>query len=129
MGMGRDAPSAALHHIGIEDTLGALQGLASAFRETLLTECRDTWDEGNLNLIFVHYVMGLVVASSASLNAAEKFELICRITEEELPSEAARLALHTPPPPGRGSLACAIEAAEQAGLYDAKEMTWSKIAP
>jgi len=129
MGKGRGAPSAAVHHIGREDKPGALQGLASAFRATLLAECRDIWSEENLNLIFVHYVMGLVVSSSATLSAAEKFELISHITEHELPSEEASLALHRPPPPGRGSLASAIEAAEQAGLYDAKEMTWSKIAP
>ncbi len=116
------------HHSDSSDVKrSALEKLARAFLQILLAERLEEWSEASVNLIFVHYVTGLVLASCQELPAQRQYDLIRRLSEQELGPAAARLALHTPPPDGRGALASAIDAAEQAGDYDGMEFIRSNF--
>ncbi|MFG1411819.1 hypothetical protein V5G24_11960 [Xanthobacter sp. VTT E-85241] len=92
------------------------------FRNNLMSERFDTWSELDINLIFVHYIMGLVVSLFDKSLPETQMNCIQRLAELEIPREEAVRALHVVPPGGQGGLARAVEAAEQAGRHDGGRM-------
>ena len=88
------------------------------FRNDLLSERFDTWSEVDINMIFVHYIMGLVVSVFDQLPPEKQIHFIQGLAELEISTQEALRALHVVPPGGRGGLARAVEAAEQAGRHD-----------
>ncbi|MFG1423817.1 hypothetical protein [Roseixanthobacter liquoris] len=90
------------------------------FRNNLLSERFEDWDESDVNLIFIHYIMGLVVCIFGDAPPRKQMNFIQRLAELEISREEAVRALHAVPPGGRGGLARAVEAAEQAGRHDGR---------
>lgn len=95
-----------------------LSDYVKVFRNNLLSERFDAWSEVDINLIFIHYIMGLVVSVFGHLPPEKQVHFIQSLAELEISTAEARRALHVVPPGGRGGLARAVEAAEQAGRHD-----------
>ncbi|MFG1428247.1 hypothetical protein [Roseixanthobacter glucoisosaccharinicivorans] len=94
----------------------------AVFRSNLLSERFDAWSESDVNLIFIHYVMGLVMSVCGQSAPQKQIHFIQRLAELEISREEAVSSLHAVPPGGRGGLARAVEAAEQAGRHDGEDI-------
>lgn len=106
------------YSIGNMVVIDAVSVRVAAFRNNLISERFDAWSELDINLIFIHYIMGIVVCVFADYPPDRQIKLIQCLAELEISQEEAVRTLHIVPPGGRGGLARAIEAAELAGRFD-----------
>lgn len=106
------------YSIGNMVVIDAVSVRVMAFRNSLMSERFDSWSEMDINLIFIHYIMGIVVCVFANYAPDRQIKIIQYLAELEISQEEAVRALHIVPPGGRGGLARAIEAAELAGRFD-----------
>lgn len=102
--------------------INSMSDCVAVFRNNLLSERFDTWGESDINLIFIHYIMGLVISVLNTSTPEKQIHFIQRLAEQEISREEAVRALHAVPPGGRGGFARAVEAAEEAGRHDGREI-------
>lgn len=80
------------------------------------------WAEGEIDVLFLHYLHGVVMAVLPNANMQQVLDLLCRLAAPTLAADALERALHAVPETEKPLFIRALETAEAIGRRDAESL-------
>lgn len=100
----------------LQCALGKARGAEQMIRNRFIGRLKS----GEIDLVFVHYVHGLISAMWPGSHPHERIAMLRRVAEEAISPAAVEAAIRTAPDADQPVLSRVIRAVEAAGLHDAE---------
>lgn len=99
-------------------TLARLEQRVLAFARAMQGGRAPGWTDEDMELIFAHYLLGLVFAVRGRAPSGAQMALFRRLAALVLPRAAIARVVHLVPPANDSAIARVVAAAEEAGRHD-----------
>ncbi|MEP9347765.1 hypothetical protein [Xanthobacter sp. KR7-225] len=100
------------------ETLARLEQRVVAFERAMQCGRAPDWTDRDMELIFAHYLLGLVFAVRGRAPSGAQMALFRRLAALVLPRAAIARVVHLAPPANGSAIARVVAAAEEAGRHD-----------